>query len=79
VGDGVSFTIDNSDEHCPVLRVRSGDHEISFTVKDVAPDSREWLGHVLDRQVAELVGLRVRQAIDAHQKELRKLLGVRDA
>jgi hypothetical protein len=75
----MSYHIDNSDKHLPVLVVRSGDYELSFTVKDVAPEAREWLGGVLDRQVNELIDLRVRQAVEAHKKELRKLLGVRGA
>jgi hypothetical protein len=72
----MSYQVDNSDKCCPALRIRSGDCEISFTVKDVAPEAREWLGKVLDRQINELVDLRVREAVEAHKKALRELLGV---
>jgi hypothetical protein len=70
------ITIDNYDEHCPQLRIRFGDREMSFTVKDVAPKAREWLGEVIERQVTELIETRVRQALEKHKAELRKLLGV---
>jgi len=73
----MSYVIDNSDEHWPSLRIRSGDRELSFTVKDVAPEAREWLGGVLDRQIEELVALRVHQAVETHKEALRILLGVR--
>jgi hypothetical protein len=71
----MSFIIDNYDEHCPQLRIKFGDREMSFTVKDVAPEAREWLGGVIERQVSELIALRVNQALDKHRADLRKLLG----
>ena len=73
----MSFTIDHYDEQNPQLRIKQGDREISFTLSPVKPESHEWLGEVLDRQINELVDLRVRQAIAEHQKKLRDLLGVR--
>jgi hypothetical protein len=69
------ITIDNYDEHCPQLRIRFDGYEMSFTVKDVAPEAREWLGGVIERQVSELIALRVNQALDKHRADLRKLLG----
>jgi hypothetical protein len=74
----MSFKIDNYDEHCPQLRIQFGDREMSFTVKDVAPQAREWLGGVIERQVSELINLRVRQALENHKAALRELLGVRN-
>jgi hypothetical protein len=71
----MSYEIDNYDEHCPQLRIHFGDRQMSFTVKDVAPEAREWLGGVIERQVNELIALRVNQALDNHRADLRKLLG----
>jgi hypothetical protein len=71
----MSFTIDNYDEHNPILRIRFGDREMSFTVKDVAPEAHQWLGAVIERQVTELIETRVRQELDKHKADLRKLLG----
>lgn len=73
----MSFLIDYYDERNPQLRIRQGDREISFTLASVKPESHEWLGEVLDRQITELVELRVRQALAEHQKKLRDLLGVK--
>lgn len=74
----MSFEIDNYDKHCPQLRIRFGEREMSFTVKDVAPEAREWLGGVIERQVNELIDLRVRQALEKHKAALRELLGVKN-
>lgn len=71
----MSFRIDTYDEHCPVLRIKLGDRDISFTVRDVSPAAHVWLGEVLERQITELVDLRVRQALAAHKAALRELLG----
>ena len=74
----MSFEIDTYDEHCPQLRIRFGDREMSFTVKDVAPEAREWLGRVIERQVAELIDIHVNQALERHKAAMRALLGVKN-
>lgn len=73
----MSFIIDHYDEHNPQLRIKQGDREISFTLAPVDPESHDWLGQVLDRQINELVDLRVRQALDDHKKKLRELIGAK--
>jgi hypothetical protein len=73
----MSFHIDHYDEHNPQLCIKQGDREISFSLAPVEPKSHEWLGGVLDRQIAELVELRVRQALDDHKKKLRELIGAK--
>jgi hypothetical protein len=72
----VSIIIDKYDEHNPQLRIRFGEREMSFTVKDVAPEAREWLGEVIESQVTKLIDLRVSQALEQHKAALRSLLGV---
>jgi hypothetical protein len=76
-GAAMSYSIDYYDEHNPQMRIAVGDREISFSLMGVQPDSRDWLGRVLDREISEMVELRVREALEAHKKALRDLLGVR--
>lgn len=71
------FIIDHYDPDNPQLRIKQGNREISFTLASVKPDSHEWLGRVLDRQITEIVEISVREALADHQKKLRDLIGVR--
>lgn len=72
----MSFRIDNYDKHNPCMQINVGDRRIEFSVASVQPDAHEWLGEVLDRQINEMVDRRVREAVEAHKKALRDLLGV---
>jgi L-arabinose isomerase len=71
----MSYLIDTYDEHNPVMRITTGDREITFSVARVQPDAHEWLGEVLDRQINEMIDRRVREALAAHKKQLRDLIG----
>lgn len=71
----MSFRIDTYDEHNPCMQIYVGDHRIEFSLARVRPDAHEWLGEVLDRQINEMVDLRVREAVEAHKKALRDLIG----
>lgn len=73
----MSYDICLYDPLNPQLRIRHGNREISFTLAPVAPDSHDWLGQVLDRQITELVDYRVREALESHKKQMRELLGVK--
>lgn len=73
----MTFKIDKYDPENPQLVIQSGNRHISFSLASVDPNSYQWLGLVLDRQINELVDIRVREALDVHKKAMRDLLGVR--
>jgi hypothetical protein len=73
----MSFIIDDYDEHNLQLRIRQGAREISFSLASVKPEAHHWLGEVLDRQITELVEMRVQEALEDHKKKLRELIGAK--
>jgi hypothetical protein len=74
----MSYEIDKYDEHNPQLRLKFEEYEISFSLQSVAPDSHDWLGSVLERQINVLVNKRVANAIEHFQQGLHRLLGLPD-
>lgn len=59
-----------------MMRIVIGNRSIEFSADSIKPESREWLGGSLEAQIADLIDIRVREALEAHKRALRGLLGV---
>lgn len=72
----MSHTIYPGEFDDPMLQINIGDRSIGFTLEGIPAEKHEWLANSIERQVQDLIDIRVREALEAHKRELRKLLGV---
>lgn len=58
-----------------MMRIVIGNRYIEFGTDSIKPESHEWLGGSLEVQITELIDIRVREALEAHKRALRDLIG----
>jgi len=73
----MAFEIVHYNKENPMMRITLFDRNIEFSVASVPPEKHSWLGHVLEKQITELVEIQVKQAIFNQQQQLRQLCGIR--
>ncbi len=73
----MSYEIINKSEGRQSLRIVVDDYEVfGMTLGPVAPESREWLGEILDGAFRVAIESAVRRARAKDQAAMRKLLGI---
>lgn len=72
----MSYHIDYYDEENPRLVLGINGRRMEFSLMGVHPESREWLGNLLDRVIQEEIAYAVNKALNEHRAEMRALLGI---
>lgn len=75
--DSPPYKIETHRPDNPQMVVYCGKYRMSFSIAGFDPDSYDWLGSVLSRQIKEIVDRTVKDEISSLQSNLRSLLGVR--